>query len=77
MIPISLVIKIHKLAIAKHGGLDGVRDENGLLSAIERPFSGFGDTEFYRSPEEKAAAVSKVSLKTILLWMGINGLVSS
>ena len=55
MIPLSLVIKIHELAIAKHGGLNGIRDENGLISAIERPYSGFGDTEFYISPEEKAA----------------------
>ncbi len=63
MIPVSLVIKIHELAIAKHGGLNGVRDENALFSAIERPFSGFGDTEFYPSPEEKAAAVIESIVK--------------
>ena len=63
MIPISLVIKIHDLAIVKHGGLNGVRDESGLMSAIERPFSGFGDTEFYPSPEEKAAAIIESIVK--------------
>jgi len=40
-----------------------VRDENGLKSALERPFSGFGETEFYPSPEEKAGAILESVVK--------------
>lgn len=34
-----------------------------LKSAIERPFSGFGETEFYPSPEEKAGTVLESIIK--------------
>ncbi|RZS96046.1 type II toxin-antitoxin system death-on-curing family toxin [Cecembia calidifontis] len=57
------VIEIHQILITKFGGLQGVRDENGLKSAIERPFSGIGETEFYPSPEEKAGAILESIIK--------------
>jgi len=57
MIDYQEVLDIHEILIKEFGGSDGVRDENGLKSALERPFSGFGDTEFYPSPEEKASAI--------------------
>jgi death-on-curing protein len=31
------VLAIHDEQIAEHGGLDGIRDENGLESALARP----------------------------------------
>ncbi|WP_448518432.1 type II toxin-antitoxin system death-on-curing family toxin [Rhodoflexus sp.] len=63
MIDYQELIEIHQLLIREFGGLQGVRDENGLKSAIERPFSGFGNTEFYPSPEEKAGAILESIVK--------------
>lgn len=57
MIDINEVIEIHQTLVKEFGGLSGVRDEGLLKSAIERPFSGFGETMFYPTPEEKGAAI--------------------
>lgn len=63
MIDIHEVIEIHRNLIKEFSGSDGVRDYNGLKSALDRPFSGFGDTEFYPSLEEKASAVLESIIK--------------
>lgn len=34
---LDVVLAIHDRQIAEHGGLDGIRDENALLSALARP----------------------------------------
>lgn len=57
MIELEEVLKIHQILIEKFGGASGVRDKGMLKSAIERPFSGFGEIPFYPTPEEKAAAI--------------------
>lgn len=57
MIDYQEVLEIHQVLIGAFGGSQGVRDENGLKSALERPFGGFGGSEFYPSPEEKAGAI--------------------
>lgn len=57
------VVKIHSLLISEFGGTLGVRDEKGLISALKRPYSGFGETEFYPSHLEKAAAVLESIIK--------------
>jgi death-on-curing protein len=59
MIRIAEVLEIHRVLVQSFGGADGVRDLGLLQAAIERPFSGFGDQEFYPSPEEKAAAIGQ------------------
>jgi len=51
------VLSIHKVLIDKFGGAHGVRDESGLESAINRPYSTFDAQELYPSPEEKSAAI--------------------
>ena len=51
------VIKIHKLLIDQFGGSHGVRDENSLNSAINRPFATFDQQELYPEPVDKAAAI--------------------
>jgi len=63
MIDYQEVLGIHQVLIREFGGSQGVRDENGLKSALERPFSGFGETEFYPSPEEKAGAILESIVK--------------
>ena len=49
------VKQLHKMMAAHTGGSAGLRDEGLLESALEAAFSGFGNTEFYPTIEEKAA----------------------
>ncbi len=63
MIDYQEVLEIHQVLIRQFAGLQGVRDENGLKAALERPFSGFGETEFYPNPEEKAGAILESIVK--------------
>lgn len=63
MIDLQEVFEIHQVLIQEFGGSQGVRDEGLLKSALERPFSGFGKTEFYPTPEEKAGAVLESIVK--------------
>lgn len=63
MIGIAQVLRIHQRLIESYGGSHGVRDENLLISSISRPFSGFGENEFYASIEEKAAAIFESIVK--------------
>ncbi len=59
MISKRQVLQIHSIAIKNYGGADGVRDENGLASALARPFQTFDRNELYPSVFEKAAAVGE------------------
>ncbi len=43
------VLQIHAAAIARFGGLNGVRDEGLLESALAQPFQTFGGVELYPS----------------------------
>ena len=49
------VLLLHQLLAEATGGSIGVRDDDLLDSALEQAFSGFGDTEFYPTKEEKGA----------------------
>jgi death on curing protein len=51
------VLEIHDTLLHEFGGMRGVREEGLLKSALERPFSGFGEVEFYPSTEEKVSAI--------------------
>lgn len=48
------VLAIHATAIARFGGIGGVRDEGILKSALAQPFQTFGDEHLYPGPIEKA-----------------------
>jgi death-on-curing protein len=63
MIDLQEALEIHQVLIQEFGGSQGVRDEGLLKSALERPFSGFGETEFYSTPEEKAGAILESIVK--------------
>lgn len=49
------VIKIHSSLIAKTGGMDGIRDENLLDSALKSPFQTFDGNELYPDIFDKAS----------------------
>lgn len=51
----EVVLRIHSAAIARFGGLDGVRDEGLLESALAQPFQTFGGEELYPTLAQKAA----------------------
>ena len=51
------VMRIHRMQIARHGGMGGLRDEGLLEAAIAQPWQGFGGVELYPSLVEKAARI--------------------
>ena len=53
---VEIVREIHAEALEKFGGLDGVRDENLLASAVLTPQSSFGGKSPYTDLVEVAAA---------------------
>ena len=57
------VLFIHSRLIDETGGSHGIRDTSLLLSAIERPKSGFGDTELYPDIFAKSAALMESLIK--------------
>ncbi len=63
MITVEQTLVIHKELIELYGGTDGVRDQNGLESALIRPFDGFDEQDYYPTIEEKSAAI----LQSVLL----------
>jgi death-on-curing family protein len=51
----SQIIAIHNMLIADTGGIEGIRDETLLDSAIAAPFQTFGEQELLPSTQQKAA----------------------
>jgi death on curing protein len=51
------VLFFHTVSIELYGGAAGVRDEESLLAAIERPWQASFGREHFTSPFEKAAAL--------------------
>lgn len=45
----EMILKLHYISIEKYGGLDGIRDENLLDSAISSPYQTFGGEDLYPS----------------------------
>ena len=50
-------ISIHDQLLRASGGAFGLRDKNGLESALGRPFMTFGGSDLYPEPVDKAAAI--------------------
>ena len=48
------ILILHGQLIDRYGGTHGVRDENLLDSAMNAPFQGYGEYEFYPSVVQKA-----------------------
>jgi len=63
MINVDLVKYFHNILIDEFGGLKGIRDQNALKSAIERPFSTFDEKDLYPSLIDKAAALVESLVK--------------
>ncbi len=57
MISKEEVEKLHKILIGNFGGAQGIRDVQGLESALARPYQTFDKAELYPSVLEKAASL--------------------
>lgn len=49
------IISLHTLIIQKSGGLDGIRDRNGLEAAVAAPLQSFGGQDLFPGEIEKIA----------------------
>ena len=49
------ILMLHSMLIAQSGGMDGLRDEGLLDSAVNTPLQAFGGQELYPTILEKAA----------------------
>ena len=49
------ILMLHSLLVAQSGGMDGLRDEGLLESAVNTPLQTFGGQELYPTVLEKAA----------------------
>jgi death-on-curing protein len=52
------VIRLHKKLLKQTGGLDGIRDEHLLDSALSNPFQTFDGVELYPSTAEKIVRIA-------------------
>ena len=81
------ILKLHGDLIKIFGGIDGIRDENLLNSAIETPFQTFGGQDLYPTLIEKAARLGygliknhpfldgnkRIGTHAMLTFLDING----
>ena len=82
------IIILHTHLIKETGGIDGIRDESLLESAIAAPFQTFGDQELYPSVQQKAARLGygliknhafidgnkRIGVHTMLVFLSLNGI---
>lgn len=82
------VLLLHELIARETGGSVGVRDVGLLESALQAAFSGFGNTEFYPTIEEKGARLGynlisnhafldgnkRIGMFVMLTFLEVNGL---
>ena len=63
MIPEKEALEIHAILVEQFGGVNGIRDEELLDSALKRPYQTFDGTELYPTPIDKAAAILESIVK--------------
>ena len=82
------VLLLHQLIAEETGGSIGVRDEGLLEAALESAYSGFGETEFYPTKEEKGAKIGfelisnhafvdgnkRIGMHVMLTFLEVNGI---
>ena len=85
------ILMLHSMLIAQSGGMDGLRDEGLLESAINTPLQTFGGQELYPSVLEKAARLGyglihnhpfldgnkRIGTHAMLVFLDINNIVLS
>jgi death-on-curing protein len=83
------IVTMHKLLIIKTGGLDGIKDNGLLESAIQSPFQTFMGEELYPTIIKKASVLcyglinnhaffdgnKRIGILTMLTFLKLNGVV--
>lgn len=81
------ILLLHEQLLSQSGGLQGVRDEGLLESALEAPFQAFGDTDAYPSLQQKATRLGygliknhpfvdgnkRIGTHVMLVFLALNG----
>lgn len=82
------VTALHSALIQEFGGIDGIRDEGLLESALAAPFQTFGGEPVYPSLQAKAAQLGfglirnhpfvdgnkRIGAHTMLVFLAVNGI---
>lgn len=82
------ILMMHKSLIKETGGLDGIRDESLLDSAINAPFQKFDSQDLFPTIQQKAARLGygiiknhafvdgnkRIGVHTMLVFLAINGI---
>lgn len=82
------VTALHSALIREFGGIDGIRDEGLLESALAAPFQTFGGEPVYPSLQAKAAQLGfglirnhpfvdgnkRIGAHTMLIFLAVNGI---
>lgn len=82
------VTALHSALIREFGGIDGIRDEGLLESALTAPFQTFGGEPVYPSLQAKAAQLGfglirnhpfvdgnkRIGAHTMLVFLAVNGI---
>lgn len=82
------LINLHSIAIKRTGGIDGLRDDDLLDSAINSPFQSFGGEELYPSIQAKAARIGyniiknhpfldgnkRIGILAMMVFLDLNGI---
>lgn len=82
------IIAMHHTLVVETGGMDGLRDEGLLDSAIAAPFQTFDSTELFQSIQQKAARLAcglvqnhpfldgnkRIAAHTMLVFLALNGI---
>lgn len=82
------VTALHSALIREFGGIDGIRDEGLLESALAAPFQTFGGEPVYPSLQTKAAQLGfglirnhpfvdgnkRIGAHTMLVFLAVNGI---
>jgi len=55
---VAEILDLHRRVIQQSGGAEGLRDRDGLLSAVAQPKMTFGGDELYASVIDKAAVLA-------------------
>lgn len=82
------VLLLHSALIRETGGIDGLRDEGLLESAIAAPFQSLGETDAYPSIQQKGARLGfgliknhafvdgnkRIGTHAMLVFLSLNGI---
>jgi death-on-curing protein len=85
---IPQIVMMHSALLKETGGLDGIRDENLLDSAVNAPFQTFGGEYVYKTLEAKVARLGyslvknhpfvdgnkRIGMLAMLVFLEINGI---